>query len=1144
MTWGGGTNKDKVTQSAVTLSNPDTDTTTIDVSALTGQAALAVGAESGVVIPGTLDNAAQIFTIKVIDNAGNWTTIASDAISVDNIVPTLATNMASISTDNGVIGWAAVNGGGVAADAVKVNATAGVPDGDTITWDAIILGGGATQANNTSFTITPGILDGAHTFKTSITDNAGNIFVGASNAVNIDNDVPVFATSGFTISTDNGVPGVAAVNGGVVAADAVNVNATVVAPDGDTITWNALAVVGGATQANNTPVTVAAGAADTGNYNPTVTATDNAGNIIASNTNAIDGTTISVDNIIPVVTVAGTVILTTDVGLEGVASAGDTITYASGTETIGDGAAWTVDLSAFLLSATQAPGAVVLVPDNDDGIFTPNETVTDNAGNTQAAAPTAVQFPINIDNEIPVLASATLTISTDNPTPGVANIGDQVDIGAYIETTGDMISVVNWDATNISGNAAAVRGMPETVAGLNIVNPVFTVLVNATDDANNVTTAPGLLSTAINVDSQKPTLTAVDEFDMDGDGRMDETVLTFSENIIDASVTAGNFTIGGTAADTVMATTSTNGTDPNVADDNVITIKVAAGVSGTEAKAVVYTAGSLTDSAGNLLATVTFAAGGVTDQANPVILTTAPVNAATGVVTTENVIVTFSEAMNTGTVTQTSAPDPGGWAVVWSGGDTVATYTHTNFLSSTIYTEQITAGTGADGNPLVVGPVINPWSFTSAAAGGGGGGGGGIVSPSVISLTAPNGGESWAGGSSHNVTWITSGLAINKVKLFYSLDRGVTFPNEIVADENNDGSYAWTVPNITSNTVKLKADGYGSDGLVVISSDISDGDFAIIYTTPVISVDNSIIAASPTSVMADGTSYSTIDVTVKDTADALVSGKTVILVSSRGTQDAITTVTGTTGVDGVATFKVSSSMAGTSTYTATINGTVLTGTVSVVFTSPGEPVEVPPGEDPVGLEVGDLIKSSLSSSVYYYGSDNKRHVFPNEKTYKSWYPDWSGIKIIPASQLQGLPLDHNVTVRSGTVLLKIETDPKVYAVEPGGVLRWIPTEARANTLYGDAWATRIIDVPLVFWGDYTFGDDITTDVYLTGTLVKYAGMAETYYIQGAEKRLIVTESAFNANRFQWANVLTIPTTLYYASGTNIIEAETEIVQIY
>jgi hypothetical protein len=431
-------------------------------------------------------------------------------------------------------------------------------------------------------------------------------------------------------------------------------------------------------------------------------------------------------------------------------------------------------------------------------------------------------------------------------------------------------------------------------------------------------------------------------------------------------------------------------------------------------------------------------------------------------------------------------------------------------------------------------PNTTERTFSLAEYTGGGGGGGGALPPAAITITQPNGGETIAGGGTYNVTWTAT--SVTTLDIYYSIDGGINFPYQVATGETNDGAYTWTVPNISTSTAKVKL----VSGTV---SDVSDANFAITYTPPTVSAANSTVSASPTSVVADGATQSTITVTVKNNAGAPMSGKTVTLNSSRGALDTITTVVGATGADGVASFRVKSSTAGTSTYTAQVDGVVISQTASVVFTAPGAP-EVPPAEVPTGLNVGDLIKSSLSTTVYYYGSDNKRHIFPNEKTYFTWYSSWSGVKTIPASQLQGIALGKNVTVRPGTKLVKIETDPKVYAVEPGGLLRWVPTEARARTLYGDAWSARVIDIPIVSWGDYTFGADIATDKHPTGALIKYAGVADVYYIQGAEKKKIVTESAFNANRFQWANVLTAPATITYPTGTDITGAETALIRIY
>ncbi len=120
---------------------------------------------------------------------------------------------------------------------------------------------------------------------------------------------------------------------------------------------------------------------------------------------------------------------------------------------------------------------------------------------------------------------------------------------------------------------------------------------------------------------------------------------------------------------------------------------------------------------------------------------------------------------------------------------------------------------------------------------------------------------------------------------------------------------------------------------------------------------------------------------------------------------------------------------------------------------------------------GDLIKASLPS-VYYYGANGKRYVFPNEKTYKTWYSDFSSVKTITDSELAAISLGGNVTYKPGVKMVKITTDPKVYAVAANGTLRWVKTEAIASSLYGSAWNTLIDDVPDAFFTNYTVGTEI------------------------------------------------------------------------
>ncbi|MFH0815725.1 MAG: Ig-like domain-containing protein [Methanobacteriota archaeon] len=85
---------------------------------------------------------------------------------------------------------------------------------------------------------------------------------------------------------------------------------------------------------------------------------------------------------------------------------------------------------------------------------------------------------------------------------------------------------------------------------------------------------------------------------------------------------------------------------------------------------------------------------------------TYPSNGATGIAINAAVSVAFSVPMNIATVTYTCAPSPGGWAVSWSSGDTVATYTHANFDYAMLYTFTITGGSSKAGVPLSGGTSI------------------------------------------------------------------------------------------------------------------------------------------------------------------------------------------------------------------------------------------------------------------------------------------------------------------------------------------------------------------------------------------------------------------------------------------------------
>jgi endonuclease/exonuclease/phosphatase family metal-dependent hydrolase len=115
------------------------------------------------------------------------------------------------------------------------------------------------------------------------------------------------------------------------------------------------------------------------------------------------------------------------------------------------------------------------------------------------------------------------------------------------------------------------------------------------------------------------------------------------------------------------------------------------------------------------------------------------------------------------------------------------------------------------------------------------GSGGGTAS---VTVTSPNGGESWAGGSAHNVTWTSSG--VTNVKLEYTLDGGTSWSTITSSTAASAGSYAWTVPGSATTNAKVRVTDTGST-----ATDVSNAAFTITAGTPANVIINEILANEP-----------------------------------------------------------------------------------------------------------------------------------------------------------------------------------------------------------------------------------------------------------------------------------------------------------
>ncbi len=88
-------------------------------------------------------------------------------------------------------------------------------------------------------------------------------------------------------------------------------------------------------------------------------------------------------------------------------------------------------------------------------------------------------------------------------------------------------------------------------------------------------------------------------------------------------------------------------------------------------------------------------------------------------------------------------------------------------------------------------PIVHVWKVkTSGTA-------------ASITVSSPDGGESWNGNSTHAITWTSTGT-VGNVKIEYSTDNGGSW-STVTSSTSNDGSHSWTVPNLTSSRCLVRA---------------------------------------------------------------------------------------------------------------------------------------------------------------------------------------------------------------------------------------------------------------------------------------------------------------------------------------------------
>lgn len=180
------------------------------------------------------------------------------------------------------------------------------------------------------------------------------------------------------------------------------------------------------------------------------------------------------------------------------------------------------------------------------------------------------------------------------------------------------------------------------------------------------------------------------------------------------------------------------------------------------------------------------------------------------------------------------------------------------------------------------------------------------------------------------------------------------------------------------------------------------------------------------------------------------------------------------------------------------------------------------------LADSDLIKTKNSNTIYYLDGRNVRHPFPNLITYQSWYgQNKNNITTITDELLEKYTLGKNITIRPGSYLIKAQTSPQVYAVQQGGIIRPIRDEMVAQEIFEKDWNKRIVDVPDVFFSNYTLGEAIDNDNDVPDNSLYYDTNKKVYYYKEFDiVRPFANQEAISKNGYNINQAIKLPYSYY------------------
>src|SRR4051794_38825202 len=292
----------------------------------------------------------------------------------------------------------------------------------------------------------------------------------------------------------------------------------------------------------------------------------------------------------------------------------------------------------------------------------------------------------------------------------------------------------------------------------------------------------------------------------------------------------------------------------------------------------------------------------------------------TGVATGNLMIATVSLRDGTATLTP-----PAGWTLltsIASSGGTTTQYVYSKVATAsegTSYVFSWTGGSGASDSSGVILAYSGIWA----------GAGSNIDTTTSATANGTTSATTGAGTAAYAQDMILA-LYGTAGDASFTTPAGMTVRATVASQSGAPGVRSATG---TFDVIQAASGAVGAKTSTITNRDMTAVMVAIRPAAATASAANPHLTAAPASVLADGTTASTVTATIKDTNGNPLPGKTVTLAKGSGSST-ITTVSGVTNASGQATFTVTDAAVESTTYTATdtTDAITVTQTASVNFT--------------------------------------------------------------------------------------------------------------------------------------------------------------------------------------------------------------------